>query len=179
MFKLLVGDRSPTFQHCSWDLPKQVGGQWVPGAWMPSVEPDLGVSGYHLTDDPVRWWGVVHRDVDQRVYLVQTRGKSEAGIAGASLDVAVESARLLRPLTDEELADLNVIHSGTHGREAPMGLAVVTGGVLHCVDVGTVRIYNHGEIDLKGHISGCVNLFQHSRAAIRGSGVVYAMGERS
>lgn len=177
LFKLLVGDRSPTFRQCVWDLPKEVDGQWVPGEWTTPVQPGLGVSGYHLTDDPVRWWSVVHQDTDQQIYIAETRGKVDGCAGIGPFDVAVESARLLRPLTDEELADLNVIRSDNRGKKDPLNLAVVTGGELFCGDVGTLHAFNRGGVNLSGHISGCVNLYQHSRATIRGSGFVHAMGD--
>ena len=94
----------------AWDLPTQrADGSWGPGAWTPRVTPRLGSTGYHLTRDPVEWWG---RDGDVVAYLAEHDGAVDDQ---GGEKISVERCRLLRPLTTAELEAHGIYFTGQHG----------------------------------------------------------------
>ena len=174
LFKILCGDRSPIMNNFIWDLPKEVDGKWVPGEWSKPTKPNVYHSGYHLTNNPT-FWRFVNlspsvRDVD--VYHIETRGAVDSTTTGDV--VSVESLRLLRPLTQEELTPHGVFLSGEHHRLDPQDLTVVgEKAKLVCGDVG--KLLNFGSVILKGNIGTIATIGGHGILEITGSGSVYCM----
>ena len=94
----------------TWSLPTQrEDGTWKPGAWTPRVTPRLCSTGYHLTRDPVEWWG---RDGDVVAYLAEHDGAVDDQ---GGEKISVERCRLLRPLTTAELEAHGIYLTGEHG----------------------------------------------------------------
>lgn len=131
----------------TWDPPKlKEDGSYEPGAWTVPVEPRVRIRGYHLARSDIHgwWWG--SRFV---AYLAEYKGAavSFTDRAGQSDDscFAVETCRLLRPLTSKELASLNVFIDGKHevrgGEWVAAGTAFVTaleGAYVGCFDSACV-----------------------------------------
>ena len=65
-----------------WSLPEQDDkGNWKPGAWTANITPIWCERGWHLTDNPVAWWG----DGEEVIaYLVEYEGAT----AGPDPDTA-------------------------------------------------------------------------------------------
>jgi hypothetical protein len=93
-----------------WSLPQaQPDGTVTPGDWTPAVKPAVCSRGWHLTTEPARWWGV---DAGIKAYLAEWDGA--VGRREGDDKFAVERCRLVRELTADELAALNVFLSGEH-----------------------------------------------------------------
>ena len=67
------------------------------------------LAGYHLTRDPVEWWG---RDGDVVAYLAEHDGAVDDQ---GGEKISVERCRLLRPLTTAELEAHGIYLTGEHG----------------------------------------------------------------
>ena len=79
----------------TYDLPKFIGGRWVPGAWTPKVKVKPCASGYHgCRDKDLPYWCN-----GARIWAMETRGRVVVhadNVPGASKVVA-ESVRLVAP----------------------------------------------------------------------------------
>ena len=165
--KALINGRSWNGGDHQWSLPKQAAdGSWTPGEWTPrrrvSMTAKHGhrdgatITGWYLTRDLVAWWQHGEKHATD-AYLVEWRG--DAVKHGDK--IGVEECRLLRPLTDDELASLGVYRSGTHaeiaaGKAWVGGTAVVervtgSGRVEMVTDNGRVEWVNESFTRLAEH----------------------------
>ena len=137
--KVLKGGASWHGGAHDWSLPTQeTDGSWTPGGWTPNRTPRLCSTGWHLTNDPGRWWG---DGVNVVAYLVEYEGRVD-GPSGETCEdptkFAVERCRLLRPLTHDELITHGIYLTGEH--EEISGRAIL-GGDAHVKRLtGTARI---------------------------------------
>ena len=95
-----------------WALPELIDNTWKPGAWTSAINPVWCESGWHLTNNPVAWWGDGEGVV---AYLVEYEGTTAGPYTSAPDDptkFAVERCRLLRPLTSAELAEKGIFLTG-------------------------------------------------------------------
>ena len=95
-----------------WSLPELIDNNWKPGAWTSAINPVWCESGWHLTNNPVAWWGDGEGVV---AYLVEYEGTTAGPDPTSSDDptkFAVERCRLLRPLTSAELAEKGIFLTG-------------------------------------------------------------------
>lgn len=102
--------------------------EWTLGEWTPEVpELKLGVQGYHLTRNPQAWWW---RDPRTHAFLAEYKDPVDGQFDDSwKSRVSVGSCRLMRELTDTELAESRVFLRGSH-RVANTGLngQVLVGG---------------------------------------------------
>jgi len=95
-----------------WSLPELVNNIWKPGDWTSEIKPVWCERGWHLTDNPVAWWGDGEGVI---AYLVEYDGATAGPDPTSSDDptkFAVERCRLLRPLTSAELAEKGIFLTG-------------------------------------------------------------------
>jgi hypothetical protein len=144
-------------------------GTWKPGRWTPPLDPDLCYRGYHLTDDPVGWW----TGPNLRAFFVEYKGKVDSPCHWSSGSpwrsdhkIAVESCRLLRPLTAKELADYNIFTKGRHvfsGKECVvMGNATVEVEDCDVLALENSKVVARGESRVKAHGNSRITSWGHS-----------------
>ena len=150
-----------------WSLPhSQPDGTVTPGEWTPAVTPRLCSSGWHLTTEPARWWGV---ETTVRAYLAEWDG-AVARVEGED-KFAAERCRLLRELTQDELATCGVFLSGEH--EVRAGFAWASGSsTVRAYDSSTVRAYDSSTVRASG--SSTVTASGSSTVTAYGSSTVTA-----
>jgi roadblock/LC7 domain-containing protein len=162
-----------------WDPPiLKDDGSYTPGAWTPSVKPHLCDHGYHLTDDPGQWWDINNHCA----FLVEYKGE----VSGSFNDdwgrkIAVESCRLLRPLTAEELAGYNVFIEGVHTIKNANAYAL---GDATVFAHGNARVFVEGNAlvvvydNVKVFASGNARVFARDNTSVEATGkaVVNAEG---
>jgi hypothetical protein len=162
----------------TWDPPVlNEDGSYTPGAWTPPKDPKLCDFGYHLTDDPCVWW--LRNDL--RAFLVEYKGKVD-GVFDHSRHrkIAVESCRLLRPLTAAELRGFNVFTEGEHVVDVGGRICRVTGNAV--VTVNGIDPYVKTVVRTYGcptvHTKGNVDVYAEGNPIVNANGatVVYAMG---
>ena len=141
LYKVLSGPaEGPLDQSCSggaltWSLPtlKEDGITSEPGSWhsVPTSEDQplqLCRHGLHLTWDPVQWW-----PTDGRMAAVY---EAEADEVGDSTEkdakVVTGKARLLRRVSNDELAKLNIFLDGQHTINSGRAIAAGTAKVKAC-----------------------------------------------
>mgnify|MGYP001228242664 CR=1 FL=1 len=92
LFKILENGKSCHGGNLQWDLPKQDGDIWIPGAWH-SVEGDLAMCkrGIHLTDSPYKWY-----TWNCQCWEAEARGAGSCD--EQERKCVARSARLLRPV---------------------------------------------------------------------------------
>jgi hypothetical protein len=168
-----------------WDPPILKGvGSWKPGKWTFPVRPSLCCSGYHLTDDPSQWWD----KQNSHAYFVEYRGRVD-GLFTDSGDrkIAVESCRLLRPLTAKELEKYNIFTEGEHtidGKLLPRYFdgrktQVYVGGIARVEVQGdlTVNAYGNAEVTARDQDESIlVSAFGNAVVNAFGNTMVYAQG---
>lgn len=103
-------------------------GVYVPGAWTEPVDPKVCFRGYHLTTpEMTSQWFIARNSM---AYLAEYRGKVDKLLYDSDGKIAVESCRLLRPLTVKELKSLRIFIEGKHtvwwGRWVEAGTSKVT-----------------------------------------------------
>jgi hypothetical protein len=139
-FKVLRGGESWHGGSHRWSLPTQGNnGAWTPGDWTPDREPVLCETGYHLTEDPMCWWGVGEGIV---AYLAEYDGPTDGPDTEAEDDptkFAVTRARLLRPLSTAELEAKGIYLSGEHGT-IDKGRLILGGTARFAVVDGSARV---------------------------------------
>src|ERR1700677_3203555 len=103
LYKVLVNGRSCHGGTFKWSLPSK----GKPGKWH-SIKSKVQVCsiGFHLTDDPTKWFD----KKNAVIYVAEGSGKSET----LEDKTAFEKARLIRKLSDVELARLQIFKTGTH-----------------------------------------------------------------
>jgi hypothetical protein len=120
LYKVLVNGASCHGGALKWSLPTQTAtGKWRPGAWAEVVgDIVLCSNGLHLTDDPARWWVT-----GAECYEVEAEGVVGSCDADPNRKVAARRVRLVRALSDADLADLRVLRFGEH--EIKTGIVAV------------------------------------------------------
>jgi hypothetical protein len=150
----------------TWDPPTlNEDGSYTPGAWTPPMDPVLCFRGYHLTNQPSNWW-----DIDGlKAFLVEFRGKVKGQLQPKiGQKIAVESCRLLRPLTSEELRGYNIFTEGEH--------VIGLGDVIVHANAQNSTVHVHGD---SGVIATNSTVHAYDNASVRSDGdsTVYAHGE--
>ncbi len=150
----------------TWSLPtQQPDGTWVPGDWH-EVSGRIVVCsrGLHLTTDPQRWM-----QSGATVYLAEGAGASDA----EGDKIAFARARLLRPLTDDELAALRIFVSGAHqvsdGAAWASGSATVRASDSATVEAygsATVRAWNSAVVTLTRWFTGAAPVLSDDAVCI-------------
>jgi hypothetical protein len=168
-----------------WDPPiLNKDGSYTPGSWTPSAMVDLGESGYHLTDYPTSWWN----NSNIGAYLVEYRGKVQGSFNDdRGRKIAVESCRLLRPLTSEELARYRIFIDGEH-QTWDTGPYVVAGNafLLSCTCEVSSQVsifaFDNSMVRAMGNVivraSGNSDVYAYDNAVVtvRMNASVYALG---
>lgn len=169
-----------------WNHPTlKADGTWKPGRWTkPVLDPYLCYKGYHLTDDPVGWW----TGPNLRAFLVEYDGKVDQSYywglnsSWSSKDrkIAVETCRLLRPLTDKELAGYNVFTKGRHvfsGTECVVkGTATVEVEDCDVLALENSKVVARGESRVRAHDNSRITSWAHSVVRAFDNVAVHAHG---
>lgn len=132
-----------------WDPPiLKDDGSWKQGRWTKSVRPSLCSRGYHLTDDPGQWWD----QQNSHAYLVEYKGRVD-GLFTDSGDrkIAVESCRLLRPLTAKELEKYNIFTEGEHVIESKLLPRYFDGRKTQVYVGGSARVEARGDLTVNAY----------------------------
>ena len=157
LYKTLRDGKSWHGGEHTWSLPTQgADGEWTPGEWTPRVAPEVCEKGWHLTTEPARWWSA---DAGVACYLAEHDG----AVSGNGGDkVSCERVRLLRPLTEDELAAVGIYTRGEHA---------VSGGIVWAWGSATVRARGPATVWAWG--SARVHVGEQSAViAMRGAGLV-------
>jgi hypothetical protein len=117
-YKVLLGDRSCHGEEPTWSLPTANG----PGSWQTCEQ------GFSLTREPVKWY--VPRCT---VYLAECR------------DTNFRECRLIRSLTDAELADLRIYVRGEHRLDSGVGV-VVGSAMVTAYDFAMATAYDSARV---------------------------------
>src|SRR5690348_10891625 len=107
LYKILVDGKSCHGGSMKWSLPDgDAPGEWheVPGALAPCSR------GLHLTDAPAWWW-----KNGAAAFLVEAEGVEGECSDATDHKVVARRVRLLRQLSEKELAALNVFTGTTSG----------------------------------------------------------------
>ena len=164
LYKTLRGGRSWHGGEHAWSLPTQgPDGAWTPGEWTPRVTPDVCSSGWHLTTEPARWWST---DAGVVCYLAEHDGAVSRREGGDK--VACERVRLLRPLTEDELAAVGIFTRGEHA---------VSGSVVAWAS-GSATVRASGSATVRASGSATVEAWGSATVEAWGSAKVHA-GEQS
>jgi stage V sporulation protein SpoVS len=137
-----------------WDPPIQnEDGSYTPGSWTPSVKPHLCSRGYHLTNPEgiSFWWSCKNL----RAFLVEYKGDVDGSFEDSrELKIAVESCRILRPLTSEELAAHSIFLGGIHKvdwRNAGRAAYATSGAIIYADEGVEIQAYGDAEVNAYGH----------------------------
>lgn len=119
VYKVLEKDGKSPWAYDWWDLPKENGsGGWTAGAWKRArkgveiddalVDAGLIEPGLYVTLNPLYWLSLCHRKSMCRIFVVElSKRDEESWFANGSDDESpVSRVRLLRPLSDDELLEL-------------------------------------------------------------------------
>jgi hypothetical protein len=148
-YKLLCGDRSYDGEKRTWSLPTADG----PGEWQTSRQ------GFHLTRDPAKWFRP-----SSAVYLAEYRNRLVGPDDPEDPDeIFVRECRLIRPLTEAELAALRIYFDGDH--ELTEGACVASGGA---------RVTVSGSATVTAYDSATVTAYGSAKVAATGSASVTA-----
>ena len=162
-YKVLMGDQSCHGGSLTWPLPKD--GQ--PGEWVKfEGELDPCCSGIHLTSDPAKWY-------DQKglsVYEAEFDGDHET----CSDDkIVCRNVRLMRLLSPDELANVNIFLTGSH--EIKQGNGVAYGSAtVRAYGSATVRAY--GSATVRASDSATVEAYDSATVRAYDSATVEAYG---
>ena len=135
-----------------WSLPEN----GKPGKWH-SVEGDLKMCerGFHLTDNPQKWW-----DRNAKCYEDEYKDALEP----QDDKICVRKVRLVRELTEDDLAKFQIFYSGTHevtsGKALAYDFSQVTASgssQVRAYNSSQVRAYDSSTITSRFH-SGTVEL---------------------
>src|SRR5690606_32824707 len=169
-YKVLLHGRSCHGGDAEWSLPKQrEDGTWEPGEWMPKIRGplELCANGYHLTREPARWW----RE-GAECYVAEWDGE-HVGDGDGGDKIAVRRCRLLRKLSNGELAALRIFADGRH--VVTGGFAVASGSAL--VEArDSARVWAFGSARVEAFGSARVEAFGSARVEAHGSAQVWAHG---
>lgn len=185
-YKVLIDGKSfihPT--NYAWSLPVLVEGsraKFIPGDWH-QVEGEIEVCHYglHLTSEPAQWVAM-----GATVYLAEFDDPEalliEYAVARHREDkIAVRKARLIRPLTEEELPDVQIFLTGkgevSSGHSYVAGEALVKASGDSCVkavekakiyacDNAQVKARDYTEVDAWGDVR--VDAFGNTRVTAGG-----------
>ena len=162
LYKVLVGSKSAQQRQHEWSMPVQAAdGTWTPGEWSEIGGPIVKCqSGLHGTDEPARWW------VDgAECYAVESEGV--VGSLDDDLDrkIVCRRMRLLRRLTDAELAALNIYRDGQR---------TVTSGIVIVERRATVEAWGSAAVRASG--SAAVRASGSATVEASGSATVEASG---
>lgn len=161
-----------------WDPPiLNEDGTYTPGAWTEPVNPIICDHGYHLTDDPCYWWDLTNHCA----FLVEYRGSVDGSFnSDMSRKIAVESCRLLRPLTSEELAGFNIFTKGRHvfsGKECVvLGTATVEVKDCDVLALENSKVVARGESRVRAHDNSRITSWAHSVVRAFDNVAVHAHG---
>mgnify|MGYP000166765970 CR=1 FL=1 len=96
----------------TWSLPVlKKDGTYTPGSWTPKRRAEVCTEGWHLTRVPGDWWSL---DDGYEVYVAEYRGETNTLVGLSKSKFAVQQCRLLRPLTNKELAKHGIFREGVH-----------------------------------------------------------------
>lgn len=144
-----------------WPLPRQFGKFIRPGGWTHEVEhPEIYRRGYHLCSTPRDWYNTPR----SQVYLAEWWRATEPELG----KVAVSRARLLRPLTNEELLHHGIYRLGRYQvQEGSITIDGDTPDDVHVVAlIGTTSV----------HILSGSGVFYNTQVRINGPTNSYAVG---
>jgi hypothetical protein len=132
-----------------------------PGDWH-EVEGEVVLcqNGFHLTDDPASWWGVA-----ARCFLVESEGVV-GDCKGSDRKCAAKKVRLIRELTNAELAEVRIFKEGAH--------TVSEGATYWAYDSATVRASGSATVEASG--SATVRAYDSATVRASGSATVEASG---
>ena len=150
-YKVLLDGKSFHGGEFEWSLPKN----GKPGKWH-SVVGDLRMClhGFHLTDNPQKWW-----NRDAKCYEVEYKDALQPN----EDKICVRKVRLVKELTHDDLAKLQIFYSGEH---------VVTEGTALAYNSSTVKAY--GSSTVKACDSSSVKAYGSSTVTAYNSSTVEA-----
>ena len=158
-YKVLLDGKSFHGGEFEWSLPKN----GKPGKWH-SVVGDLRMClhGFHLTDNPQKWW-----NRDAKCYEVEYKDALQPN----EDKICVRKVRLVKELTHDDLAKLQIFYSGEH---------VVTEGTALAYNSSTVKAYNSSTVTaynsstVEAHIASTVTACDSSTVTAYNSSTVKA-----
>ena len=169
LYKTLRNGRSWHGGEHEWSLPTQGADEtWTPGEWTPRVTPRVCSEGWHLTTEPARWWSA---DEGVACYLAEHDGAVSR--SEGEDKIACERVRLLRPLTEDELAAVGIYTRGEH--KVSSGSAWASGSAtVEAWDSATVRASGSATVEASGsaavEASGSATVRASGSATVRASG---------
>lgn len=147
LYKVLQNGASFHGGSLQWSLPARdvVNNGWSPGDWHEvGIRVEACKSGLHLTTEPARWMAI-----GATVYLAEI-DDAEAFTAPNRIQndkIAVSKARLVRPLTAEELRGVKIYVAGITQDVHAEGVGFVLGGTIESVLGGTIKSVEGGTIE--------------------------------
>ena len=152
-YKVLLDGKSFHGGGFEWSLPKN----GKPGKWH-SVVGDLRMClhGFHLTDNPQKWW-----DRNAKCYEVEYKDALQPN----EDKICVRKVRLVKELTHDDLAKLQIFYSGEH---------VVTEGTALAYNSSTVKAF--GSSTVEAYNSSTVTAYNSSTVKAYNSSTVEACG---
>jgi hypothetical protein len=159
-----------------WDLPKE--GQ--PGKWHEVQAVSMCSKGLHLTTDPVQW-----RKPNCRVFEVEAEGfetKDDGSVSFSGDKCVARRARLLRELSDAELADVGIIRFGEHAAKGEKRVIVEGSAQVTAYDSAKVTAYDSAQVTATGSAkvtatgSAKVTAYDSAQVTATGSAKVTATG---
>ena len=156
-YKVLLDGKSFHGGEFEWSLPKN----GKPGKWH-SVTGELMMClhGLHLTDNPQKWW-----DRNAKCYEVEYKDALEP----AEDKICVRKVRLVRELTHDDLAKLQIFYSGEHVVKSGTALAYDSSSVTAC-NSSSVEAY--GSSSVTAYNSSSVTAYDSSSVEAYGSSTV-------
>jgi hypothetical protein len=156
-----------------WSLPAD----GKPGAWHEEPEAIMCSQGLHLTSEPPRWW-----KAGCRVFEVEAEDLQELDgvICWEGDKVVARKVRLIRELSNIELADVGIFRQGYH--EVRGGRYVIAEGSSHvkAFDSSQVTAYDSSQVAAYGlsqvtaYDSSHVKAYDSSQVTAYGSSQVTA-----
>jgi hypothetical protein len=163
-YKVLVNGKSCHGGDFTWSLPN--GDQ--PGEWhsIPDERPlDICFVGFHLTDQPQKWW-----KNGAECYEAHIEGQTTT-YNSSDAKIACRKVRLARRLNDNDLIVFSIFLSGSH--DVRDGFAIASGSsTVRASDSSTVRAYDSSTV--RAYDSSTVTAYDSSTVRAYGSSTVRA-----
>ena len=146
LYKTLCNGRSWHGGEHAWSLPTQgADGTWTPGEWTPRVTPRVCSEGWHLTSEPARWWSA-----DEGVACFLAEHDGAVSRRDGEDKIACERVRLLRPLTEDELATVGIYTRGSHDASGRAVVWASGSATVQAWDSATVEAWGSATVEASG-----------------------------
>jgi hypothetical protein len=169
-YKTLLNGKSFHGGDMEWPLPNG-----KPGKWMKHEgELRMCAAGFHVTSEPKNWW-----HPEAKCYEVEYKGKTLAD--DNSDKICVERVRLVRELSLDDLAKLQIFYEGSHVVTDGFALAcnsatVRASGSATVTAYGSATVTAYDSATVRAYNSAMVEAYDSATVTAYGSATVRASG---